>query len=149
MSAIPIPDPELRRQRVILTGDVPSPVNPPTGCRFHPRCPLRAQLGEPAICAAEIPPLLDAGNEHLVACHFRGASAGRGDGRRERARSRADRTPGEPCRGRTPAAASQVGAGADGSAPAAIAAGSASAGALAGGIAAGARLRRPRDRWRP
>ncbi len=78
MSAIPIPDPELRRQRVILTGDVPSPVDPPTGCRFHPRCPLRAQLGEPAICAAEIPPLLDAGNEHLVACHFRGASAGRG-----------------------------------------------------------------------
>ena len=75
MSAIPIPDPELRRQRVILTGDVPSPVNPPTGCRFHPRCPLRAQLGEPEICAAEVPPLLDLGNEHLVACHFRGAAA--------------------------------------------------------------------------
>ena len=51
MSAIPVPDPEIRRQRVILTGDVPSPVNPPTGCRFHPRCPLRAELGDPEICA--------------------------------------------------------------------------------------------------
>ncbi|HSF07378.1 MAG TPA: oligopeptide/dipeptide ABC transporter ATP-binding protein, partial [Methylomirabilota bacterium] len=47
MSAIPVPDPESRRQRVILTGDVPSPVNPPGGCRFHPRCPLRAELGDP------------------------------------------------------------------------------------------------------
>ena len=45
MSAIPIPNPELRRQRVILKGDVPSPVNPPSGCRFHPRCQLRQQLG--------------------------------------------------------------------------------------------------------
>jgi len=71
MSAIPIPDPEIRRQRVILTGDVPSPVNPPSGCRFHPRCPLRAELGNPAICAAEIPPLIDLGAEHLCACHFR------------------------------------------------------------------------------
>ena len=57
MSAIPIPDPELRRQRVILKGDVPSPVNPPSGCRFHPRCPLRQQLGYPAICAEVVPPL--------------------------------------------------------------------------------------------
>jgi oligopeptide/dipeptide ABC transporter ATP-binding protein len=75
MSAIPIPDPEIRRQRVILTGDVPSPVNPPTGCRFHPRCPLRAELGNPAICAAEIPPLIDLGSEHLCACHFRTPAA--------------------------------------------------------------------------
>jgi oligopeptide/dipeptide ABC transporter ATP-binding protein len=71
MSAIPVPDPEMRRQRVILTGDVPSPVDPPTGCRFHPRCPLRTELGNPEICAAEIPPLIDLGNEHLCACHFR------------------------------------------------------------------------------
>jgi oligopeptide/dipeptide ABC transporter ATP-binding protein len=71
MSAIPVPDPEIRRQRVILTGDVPSPVNPPGGCRFHPRCPLRAQLGDPEICAAEIPPLIDLGADHLCACHFR------------------------------------------------------------------------------
>jgi oligopeptide/dipeptide ABC transporter ATP-binding protein len=71
MSAIPVPDPEARRQRVILTGDVPSPVNPPAGCRFHPRCPLRTQLGDPEICAAEIPPLIDLGREHWCACHFR------------------------------------------------------------------------------
>ena len=71
MSAIPVPDPEIRRQRVILTGDVPSPVNPPHGCRFHPRCPLRAQLGDPEICVAEVPPLIDLGVEHLCACHFR------------------------------------------------------------------------------
>jgi peptide/nickel transport system ATP-binding protein/oligopeptide transport system ATP-binding protein len=71
MSAIPIPNPELRRQRVILKGDVPSPVNPPTGCRFHPRCPLRQQLDSPAICADAIPPLIDLGGEHLAACHFR------------------------------------------------------------------------------
>jgi oligopeptide/dipeptide ABC transporter ATP-binding protein len=71
MSAIPIPDPEMRRQRVILTGDVPSPVNPPTGCRFHPRCPLRAELGNPDICAEQVPALLDLAGGHLVACHFR------------------------------------------------------------------------------
>jgi peptide/nickel transport system ATP-binding protein/oligopeptide transport system ATP-binding protein len=75
MSAIPIPDPELRRKRVILRGDVPSPVNPPSGCHFHPRCPLRADLGGPAICADREPELLDAGGGHLVACHFRGAAA--------------------------------------------------------------------------
>jgi oligopeptide/dipeptide ABC transporter ATP-binding protein len=71
MSAIPVPDPEIRRQRVILTGDVPSPVNPPRGCRFHPRCPLRAELGDPEICAAEVPPLIDLGGAHMCACHFR------------------------------------------------------------------------------
>jgi oligopeptide transport system ATP-binding protein len=71
MSAIPIPDPLLRRQRVILRGDVPSPVNPPTGCRFHPRCQLRQELGAPAICADVVPPLIELGGEHLCACHFR------------------------------------------------------------------------------
>jgi peptide/nickel transport system ATP-binding protein/oligopeptide transport system ATP-binding protein len=86
MSAIPIPNPELRRRRVILRGDVPSPVNPPSGCRFNPRCQLRAELGIPEICAEVEPPLLDlAGGDaeptdpdqvpHLCACHFRGASA--------------------------------------------------------------------------
>jgi len=71
-SAIPIPDPELRRERVILTGDVPSPLNPPTGCRFNPRCQLRASLGGPAICAEAEPALAAVGEGHLVACHFRG-----------------------------------------------------------------------------
>ena len=71
MSAIPIPNPELRRQRVILKGDVPSPVNPPSGCRFHPRCQLRQQLDGPRICAEVVPPLIDLGSEHHCACHFR------------------------------------------------------------------------------
>jgi peptide/nickel transport system ATP-binding protein/oligopeptide transport system ATP-binding protein len=71
MSAIPIPDPLLRRQRVILRGDVPSPVNPPAGCRFHPRCQLRQDLGSPAVCAEVIPPLIQLGGDHQCACHFR------------------------------------------------------------------------------
>jgi peptide/nickel transport system ATP-binding protein/oligopeptide transport system ATP-binding protein len=75
LSAIPLPNPEIRRTRVILAGDVPSPVNPPSGCHFHPRCPLRAQLGGPEICARAVPPLVDAGRDHLVACHFRGPEA--------------------------------------------------------------------------
>ena len=73
LSAIPIPNPELRRTRVILGGDVPSPVNPPGGCRFHPRCPLRMELGNPKRCETEVPALVDAGRDHVVACHFRGA----------------------------------------------------------------------------
>jgi oligopeptide/dipeptide ABC transporter ATP-binding protein len=76
MSAIPIPDPTMRRTRVILRGDVPSPVNPPSGCRFHPRCPLREQLGNPQICADEVPPLLPENGDHRVACHFRGEAPG-------------------------------------------------------------------------
>jgi peptide/nickel transport system ATP-binding protein/oligopeptide transport system ATP-binding protein len=77
MSAIPIPNPEQRRQRVILKGDVPSPVNPPTGCRFNPRCQLRAELGGPDICWQQEPLLVPAGvgSDHLAACHFRGAGA--------------------------------------------------------------------------
>lgn len=63
MSAIPIPDPTLKRQRVILEGDVPSPLNPPTGCRFHTRCPLAFDK-----CSQEEPPFKDYGNEHFAAC---------------------------------------------------------------------------------
>ncbi len=63
MSAIPIPDPTLRRQRVILEGDVPSPLNPPTGCRFHTRCPLAFDK-----CSQEEPPFKDYGEEHYAAC---------------------------------------------------------------------------------
>jgi peptide/nickel transport system ATP-binding protein/oligopeptide transport system ATP-binding protein len=74
LSAIPVPDPELRRTRIILKGDVPSPVNPPSGCRFNPRCQLRAELGNPEICATADPALLPIGaSDHSVACHFRGS----------------------------------------------------------------------------
>ncbi len=80
LSAIPIPDARHRRRRVILTGDVPSPVNPPSGCRFHPRCPLRAALGNPEICATVDPDLVSLPHggmsEHLAACHFANQSRG-------------------------------------------------------------------------
>jgi oligopeptide/dipeptide ABC transporter ATP-binding protein len=79
MSAIPIPDPELRRKRIILRGDVPSPVNPPSGCHFNPRCQLRAELGGPEVCVTTEPALVDAGGAHFVACHFRGAARERGE----------------------------------------------------------------------
>jgi peptide/nickel transport system ATP-binding protein len=73
MSAVPVPNPEMRRQRIILTGDVPSPVNPPSGCRFNPRCQLRAALGNPEICVTTEPELIQIGaSPHAVACHFRG-----------------------------------------------------------------------------
>jgi oligopeptide transport system ATP-binding protein len=65
LSAVPIPDPERHTQRIILPGDVPSPVNPPSGCRFHPRCPYAAD-----ICKTDDPPLRELGTGHLVACHF-------------------------------------------------------------------------------
>ena len=72
LSAVPIPDPviEARRRRIILTGDVPSPANPPSGCHFHTRCWLRARLGNPERCAAEVPELRDIESGHQVSCHF-------------------------------------------------------------------------------
>lgn len=68
LSAIPIPDPviEAKRERIILTGDVPSPARPPAGCRFHTRCPI-AQKG---LCDVEIPVFRNVGNNHFVACHL-------------------------------------------------------------------------------
>ncbi|HYB07946.1 MAG TPA: oligopeptide/dipeptide ABC transporter ATP-binding protein, partial [Nitrososphaerales archaeon] len=65
LSAVPIPDPEKHTKRIILPGDVPSPVNPPPGCRFHPRCPYAAE-----VCRTDEPPLRQLGTSHLVACHF-------------------------------------------------------------------------------
>lgn len=63
LSAIPIPDPRLKRKRIILKGDVPSPLNPPTGCRFHPRCPIAKD-----ICAQQEPEFRQVQPEHWVAC---------------------------------------------------------------------------------
>ncbi len=67
LSAIPIPDPVVDRQRkrILLTGDVPSPINPPPGCNFHPRCNLAQD-----ICRQAEPELKDIGGEHWVACHL-------------------------------------------------------------------------------
>jgi oligopeptide/dipeptide ABC transporter ATP-binding protein len=72
LSAVPIPDPavEARRRRIILTGDVPSPVSPPPGCRFHTRCWLRERLGNPERCQSEAPALRELAPGHVVACHF-------------------------------------------------------------------------------
>ena len=66
LSAVPIPDPDLsdQRERIVLQGDVPSPINPPSGCRFHPRCRYMTD-----ICTKVEPPLVNYGNGHLAACH--------------------------------------------------------------------------------
>jgi oligopeptide transport system ATP-binding protein len=67
LSAIPIPDPhvERRRKRVILTGDIPSPVNPPSGCRFHTRCPIAFDR-----CVTEVPAFKEYETGHFAACHW-------------------------------------------------------------------------------
>ena len=72
LSAVPIPDPavENRRRRIILTGDVPSPANPPSGCTFHTRCWLRERLGNPERCVVEAPVLREMAARHPVACHY-------------------------------------------------------------------------------
>ncbi len=67
LSAIPIPDPaiESRRKRIIISGDIPSPVNPPSGCRFHTRCPIAFDR-----CKVEVPPLRSYAPNHVAACHW-------------------------------------------------------------------------------
>jgi len=65
LSAIPTPDPNITKKRIILEGDVPSPMHPPAGCHFHSRCPRRKE-----VCMTAIPHLTDIGNGHFVACHF-------------------------------------------------------------------------------
>jgi oligopeptide transport system ATP-binding protein len=70
LSAVPDSDPRIRKKRLVLTGDVPSPAAPPSGCRFHTRCWLREQLGDPEECTTLDPEFRDIGAGHRVACHF-------------------------------------------------------------------------------
>jgi len=63
ISAVPIPDPITKRKRIILEGDVPSPISPPTGCHFHPRCQYAKE-----ICRSEAPPMIEKESDHKVAC---------------------------------------------------------------------------------
>lgn len=65
LSAVPIPDPTLKRERIILQGDVPNPANPPKGCKFHTRCPLATD-----VCRQEVPAFREVEPEHFVACHL-------------------------------------------------------------------------------
>ena len=66
LAAVPVPDPRFRRTTPMPRGEIPNPINPPSGCRFHPRCPIAE-----AICSQEEPQLLEVGSGHLVACHLR------------------------------------------------------------------------------
>jgi oligopeptide transport system ATP-binding protein len=68
LSAVPIPDPKIKRKRITLQGDVPSPIHPPSGCHFHTRCPI----AKFPLCSAEKPELKQSSEGHWVACHLRG-----------------------------------------------------------------------------
>lgn len=72
LSAIPIPDPELVRERIIIQGDVPNPANPPSGCHFHKRCPYAR-----AECSEAMPPYVEVENGHYVLCYLAGKEAGK------------------------------------------------------------------------
>ncbi len=74
LSAVPIPDPTTKKKRIILSGDIPTPLNPPTGCVFHTRCPI----AKFPICSEQIPPLVEHKPGQLAACHFAGEALGEG-----------------------------------------------------------------------
>ncbi|MCZ4150327.1 peptide ABC transporter substrate-binding protein, partial [Escherichia coli] len=65
LSAVPLPIPKLKRERIVLQGDIPSPVNPPAGCKFHTRCPWAQE-----VCSQQVPGYRNAGSDHWVACHL-------------------------------------------------------------------------------
>ncbi|WP_054958313.1 ABC transporter ATP-binding protein [Paenibacillus dakarensis] len=65
LSAVPVPDPLYKRDRIVLKGDIPSPANPPSGCKFHTRCPLATDL-----CKQQVPEYRNMGDNHFVACHY-------------------------------------------------------------------------------
>ncbi|MNP70689.1 putative D,D-dipeptide transport ATP-binding protein DdpF [compost metagenome] len=65
LSAVPVPIPKLKRERIVLKGDIPSPANPPSGCKFHTRCPFAVER-----CGLEIPALREIGSNHFVSCHL-------------------------------------------------------------------------------
>jgi oligopeptide transport system ATP-binding protein len=67
LSAVPIPDPSIKRKRIPLQGDVPSPIHPPSGCHFHTRCPIAVK----PLCSTEVPLLKQTDAGHWVACHLR------------------------------------------------------------------------------
>ncbi len=70
LSAVPIPDPSVEQKRIRLSGTVPSAIAPPSGCRFHTRCPRRKLLTDPSICEQEIPPWRETENGHRIFCHI-------------------------------------------------------------------------------
>jgi oligopeptide/dipeptide ABC transporter ATP-binding protein len=69
LSAVPVPDPRRKSRRIVLEGDVPSPIQPPPGCHFHPRCPERMD-----VCDQRRPRLMDQGEDHLVSCFLYGGT---------------------------------------------------------------------------
>ncbi|HXG59465.1 MAG TPA: ABC transporter ATP-binding protein, partial [Thermoanaerobaculia bacterium] len=74
LSAVPLPDPAVKKTRIILKGDIPTPLDPPGGCVFHTRCPI-AQF---PVCRDVVPPLVEYQPGHFAACHFAGAPVGTG-----------------------------------------------------------------------
>ena len=85
LSAVQVPDPDVQRKRIILEGGVPSPANPPSGCRFHTRCSYAPEAGRMPRCSTDVPELTPAGNDQWVACHFApdfGPARRRGPGHR-------------------------------------------------------------------